>query len=380
MRVKVYGASGSGGGRADGKTALCLCGGGITGALFEVGVLAAFDDLLGRPASTEFDVYVGSSAGASVASLTSQGIAGDRMFRALRDPTDPFFPLRREDVYQVEFGSWLRATRRILRGAASMLVPHLRRNEDRPADDLAALGDLLPAGLFRLDRYVGLLREFYSRERLARRFIDVWRDLYVVANDVDSAERVVFGAEPLRGVEIARAVAASSAIPMFFEPVRIGGRDYFDGGIGRVAHIDVAIDHGADRILVINPVVPVKNEPGKVCLPSSHGACARVCDKGLFYVGSQAWRIANRVRLHLGIKRYLADHPGVEVLLVEPSDDDTLLFTSNSMGTRARREILDWAREAGLRALEAAYTSGSAITRMDTRVAGRGDLDAIMTH
>ncbi len=57
----------------------------MTGVLFEVGVLAALDDLRGRPASTEFDIYVGSSAGASVDSLVSQGISAERIFRALGD-------------------------------------------------------------------------------------------------------------------------------------------------------------------------------------------------------------------------------------------------------------------------------------------------------
>ncbi len=45
MKVSLYGGSGDGGG---GKTAVCLCGGGMTGALFEVGVLSAIDDVFRR--------------------------------------------------------------------------------------------------------------------------------------------------------------------------------------------------------------------------------------------------------------------------------------------------------------------------------------------
>ncbi len=47
------------------KTALVLAGGGITGFLYEVGVLTALDELAGRALSNDFDVYVGTSAGAS---------------------------------------------------------------------------------------------------------------------------------------------------------------------------------------------------------------------------------------------------------------------------------------------------------------------------
>ena len=102
MRLTVHRGGASGG--EGGRTALCLCGGGITGALFELGVLAGLDDVLGRANANEFDVYVGSSAGASVVSLLAQGVTATRVFDALRDPRDPFFPLRREDVYHARWG------------------------------------------------------------------------------------------------------------------------------------------------------------------------------------------------------------------------------------------------------------------------------------
>lgn len=363
MRLTRYGGSGSGG---NGKSAVCLCGGGITGALFEVGVLAALDDIAGRPVSTEFDIYVGSSAGASVGSVVSQGVAADRLFRALGDPSDAFFPLRREDVYRVEPMVWAKASARLARGAASILFEHLSEHRDRFLDHLESLQDLLPAGIFSLERYAEFLRAFYAREGLARRFSDLRKELYVVASDLDSAERAVFGDEPLRDIDIAHAVAASSTIPMFFEPTRIDGHDYIDGGVGRVAHLDVAIDHGADRILVINPVVPVRNTSDAVCLPSRGGECARMRDKGLLRVASQAWRITSRVRLTFGIKRYLAEHPHVEVLLLEPSDENTLLFLNGSMGLDARSEILDYARRQAREALEAAERSGVEILRIDS--------------
>src|SRR5258707_15475598 len=112
MRLAVH--RGRASSSSAGKTALCLCGGGLTGAVFEVGVLAGFDDEAGRAAANEFDVYVGSSAGASIASLVSQGVTAERAFRALRDPNHPYFSLRRQDVFAARLGPWLRSAASIL--------------------------------------------------------------------------------------------------------------------------------------------------------------------------------------------------------------------------------------------------------------------------
>lgn len=234
---------------------------------------------------------------------------------------------------------------------------------DRLIDDIASLNELLPAGLFRLDQYALLLGAFYAREGLARTFADVRRELYVIAHDLDSSDRVVIGHGSLRDVDVATAVAASSAIPILFEPVRIGEVDYIDGGIGSVAHVDVAIEHGAERILVINPVVPVRNVPGKARLPSRHGR-STMRDKGLLYIAGQAWGIANRARLHFGIRSYLADHPRVEVLLIEPGEEETVLFLTNSMNLRKQNEILDYARNAARKALADTFRTGLKVTEL----------------
>ena len=54
------------------KTALVLAGGGIMGAAYEIGCLTAFDRLFpGGFDSRRFDIYVGVSAGAVIAAMTS---------------------------------------------------------------------------------------------------------------------------------------------------------------------------------------------------------------------------------------------------------------------------------------------------------------------
>jgi predicted acylesterase/phospholipase RssA len=70
------------------KTALVLGGGGFTGGVYEMGALRAFDLLAVNRTVNEFDIYVGTSAGAFVASMVANGITPEsstrRCLRRLR--------------------------------------------------------------------------------------------------------------------------------------------------------------------------------------------------------------------------------------------------------------------------------------------------------
>jgi NTE family protein len=56
------------------KTALVLGGGGFTGGVYEIGALRALDLLAVDSTVNEFDVYVGTSAGAMIAALAANGV------------------------------------------------------------------------------------------------------------------------------------------------------------------------------------------------------------------------------------------------------------------------------------------------------------------
>ena len=75
------------------RTALCLCGGGIVGGMYEIGALAALDDFLSGGLNN-FDVYVGTSAGSYLATVLASGIRARRLFRAALDDDPNFFPVR----------------------------------------------------------------------------------------------------------------------------------------------------------------------------------------------------------------------------------------------------------------------------------------------
>ena len=62
-----------------GKIGLVLAGGGITGAVYEIGALRAIDDLLVDRTVNDFDIYVGTSAGAFVSTLLANGQSPENM-------------------------------------------------------------------------------------------------------------------------------------------------------------------------------------------------------------------------------------------------------------------------------------------------------------
>ena len=76
------------------------------------------------------------------------------------------------------------------------------------------------------------------------------RDLVVTAVRADTGAAVAFTRDS--GVPLARAVAASCAVPWVYPPVTIHGDRYVDGGIRTVTNADMAV--GCDRVLVIAPI------------------------------------------------------------------------------------------------------------------------------
>ncbi len=226
------------------KRALVLAAGGVTGALFEVGVLRAVEEQHG-PLHRLFDLFIGVSAGATVAAFVSQGVSPARLHAALLAGDDPFFPLRQRDVAAMDIRRAVRLAATAARFAASAafrLLMGRRMRSSGPA------GAALPTGLLSVEPYRRFLAQTLRVGKLSDDFRSLERPLLVPATDLDSARRVVFGDPPWDDVPISTAVAASSAIPSFFEPVSLRGRQLVDGNVGKVAHLDLAISRGVRRV------------------------------------------------------------------------------------------------------------------------------------
>ncbi|MBP6742393.1 MAG: patatin-like phospholipase family protein, partial [Deltaproteobacteria bacterium] len=152
-----------------GKRAVVLCGGGITGAMYELGALAAMDDYLDatsqpRPggsglSSTSFDIYVGISAGSFVATMLCAGISPRRLARAvLGDPADRYLvPHQRTDLFKFEP---LRATRigLTLGGVALRSLYRVLSGRISPGDIPSELLAATPGGVLSLKPYARFLR------------------------------------------------------------------------------------------------------------------------------------------------------------------------------------------------------------------------------
>ena len=331
--------------------ALVLAAGGVTGALYEVGVLRAVEERVGPPGEL-FDIFLGASAGATVAAFVAQGVLPSKLYDALLDGRHPLFPLRQEDLAVLDLRQGARlaamAFQQMVRGFGSLL-PRGRRKADAAP---------VPPGLFSTDRYRRFLASTLASNGLSNEFRGLPRRLLVPATDLDSTRRVVFGKHPWMDVPISTAVAASSAIPAFFEPVVIGDRRYLDGDVGDVANLDVLVQEGTSRALVVSPMVPVENETGSCVVPGEGRSCRSLAERGPWAVYNQALRIEHQVRLHQEIARHLSENQELEVALIEPEPSNATLFLANPLSLAARREVLESAYSQASRTLCRAETGG----------------------
>jgi predicted acylesterase/phospholipase RssA len=334
------------------KLGLCLCGGGVTGAMYQVGCLAALEDRVEAFRSSSFDVFVGTASGATVATALAGGLSVQRMYRALLDPADDFFPLQRNHLLRIDlaellrgFGTTIAAARRVVSSAATSPL------DVNVWTELERFVDSLPAGVFTLDPYERFVTEFMQRRGISLRFSELPRSLNIVAYDLDAGRRVVFGEGELRDVPVPRAIVASSAIPILYAPVNYEGRDYVEGGVGDVGHVDIAEALGCKLIFVVNPMVPVHAGSAGRDVPTGHGPQRRVRDKGALWVYEQAMRMRGEARLRVGLERFRAAHPDTDVVVLEPKQSDATLFMYSPMNFAARRAILEEGYTSTVRAL-----------------------------
>jgi len=167
-------------------------GGGAARGFAHIGVIQVLEESGIRP-----DLIAGTSAGSLVAALYASGKSGSEL-AALADSMD-----------ESAFTDWSFPGRGLIRGE-------------------------------------GLAK--YVRDQTAGRHIEQMRiPLGIVATDLDSGQPILFQlGDP--GV----AVRASSAVPAVFQPVRIGSREYVDGGLVAPVPVRFARQMGADLVIAVD--------------------------------------------------------------------------------------------------------------------------------
>jgi NTE family protein len=315
-------------GRPPERRALVLAGGGVIGGMYEVGALAALDETLPAFRANEFDLYVGSSAGAVVAALMANGVRPRELYAILDEERADPLNFHRGAVYHK--GSFAGATRNLAQFMWAVGKRALVDFRLEWPDLLARSGGDMPAGFFSLAPLEAYLREAFAAKGLSNSFTGTPRPLLIAAIALDRAERVVFGQGDRMDVPISQAIAASSAIPGFFEPYRIGDRDYVDGDVGYTGHTDLAVAAGATVVVAVNPAVPQ-------CLDEKDGPEIR--EGGLYAIMEQTGHIASLNLFNLGLREVKLVHPEVEILVIQPEPRPSPLV-GPSMGFEASRAAL----------------------------------------
>lgn len=356
--------------KKDTKVALVLAGGAVTGGAFKLGALKALDDFLLNRKANDFDLYVGLSAGAFLAAPLAAGVTPVEMLRSIEGtseefstfgPLDFYSPNFREFVekplaYLIDLITYFPACMLDLARHSPSLFARLREpmaalvrtpSWDSVYEVLAPIADAvlttpefpfaldyLPAGLFDNSTIERYLRGNMERNGIPNDFRALHRqrgsELYIVAMNLDTAERVVFGHDEDTSVTISEAVQASTALPGFYKPARLRGIDYVDGGVRRTANLDVAIEHGADLIICYNPFRPFSNRLVRRYVPEQNAYVVSgtpMADRGMLTILNQVLRTLLHSRLQLGLRQY-QDDPSFQgdIILIEPTERDLAFF------------------------------------------------------
>jgi len=204
--------------------ALVLGSGGITGAAWEVGLVAGLAahglDL------TSADMILGSSAGSLAGAQLTSGTSLAGLYAAQCAPPEVAVSATMGRALMLRYGlavftpgTAARARKRL--GRVARRSPPLAEAERR-----AVIGAWLP-----------------SHEWPAQR-------LLIAAVDADTGECATF--DSASGVSLIEAVSASCAVPGVWPPVQINGRRWMDGGMRSAANADLAA--GFDRVVVLAPL------------------------------------------------------------------------------------------------------------------------------
>jgi len=334
------------------KLGLVCAGGGVTGAIYEIGALAALEDRLENASLADFDVFVGVSAGAYISALLANGVTPALLFRnatrSAETRTDiddlALFRLNVEEI----------ATR-LAKAPFTLLDAawdyYKNRHETTLTDLVQALGQLLPSGLFQNEGLEEWMRRWLTKEGRTDDFRRLAKTLRIVAIDLDSGNTTAFGGAGHDDVPISKAVAASCAIPGLYRPVRVGGVDYVDGGVKKTAHISLAIRERCGLTICVNPLVPVRFHPDE---GNGRGVGA-LRRRGLPTILDQVFRVTLHSRLKYGLGRYDREAPDADVVVFEPRPEDLPRYMRNIMRTSGRVRIAEYAYRSTMATLDADF-------------------------
>ncbi|MBE2221951.1 MAG: patatin-like phospholipase family protein [Anaerolineae bacterium] len=335
------------------KTALVLAGGGLTGIVYELGALRAMNDLLVHHTVNDFDLYVGTSAGSLVAAGLANGIQPETMMQAIDSSA------MRRDIMRFNTGEIVQRSLGLPKKTVQAWLHYLRNHKDMTMFDMLwFMLEGLPSAFYDSNAVDKYLEKMINQLGGENDFEKIAKELFIIATNLDTGERAVFSKYDEPKITVSQAVAASSAVPMMYKPVRIGDAEYVDGGLRGNASIDLAIEHGAKLIVCVNPLVPFNASQGEIPFLGPEGKGDKrqfLSEKGMQAIANQVFRTVSHSALHYHIKQLKRTHPEVDIILIEPRPDDYQMHFYNIMRFSARLIIARHGYESATLGLAADY-------------------------
>lgn len=312
------------------RRGLVLGGGGVLGASWMIGALAALQDAYGWD-PREAEVLVGTSAGSVLSGLLGCGITVDTLVnhqRGIPAPGDPGVDFDPDNAS----GGPLPPRPKMGIGSTSLLAQAVRHPRRLPP--LAILSGLAPQGRGQLDAVGALIEAAVEAAESG----DGWAPhdaTWIVTMDYDTGRRVPFGRAGAPPALLRDAVMASCAIPGWYAPVTIDGRRYVDGGTCSPTSLDLLAGRGLDEVVVLAPMVSFEmDEPASLV--------GRVERRFRRAMTKRVLREAAKVRRH-----------GTAVTILGPGREDLETIGVNLMDPRRRLRVLDTSLRTSAAALKA---------------------------
>lgn len=315
------------------RRGLVLGAGGVLGAAWMIGALAALPEARGWSAE-EADVIVGTSAGSVLTALLASGIGVSTLLAHQRGDR----LAGEESGVDIDFdhdraaGGALPPRPRLGIGSPHLVANAVLRPRRLPL--LAALSGFLPHGRGTLEPIGGLVRAAAGEAT-------AWPtapQALIVAMDYDRGRRVAFGRPGAPTATLPEAVMASCSIPGWYAPMSIGGRRYVDGGTCSPTSLDLLASYRLDEVLVVAPMISFEYDDPASLVGKVERRFRRAMTRRVMHESSKVRR------------------GGTEVTILGPGREDLDAIGVNLMDPRRRLRVLDTSLRTSAAALAEAPT------------------------